>query len=77
LYGDKVNALLTNLELRCIKYCEMEEVGGAAGGQLDLMKDLNQLSQRVANKIIDWKWFLRSGALAERAASHARYKTLP
>lgn len=76
LYNEKVNALLINLELQCIKYCETEEAGGKAGSQLDLLGNLNELSQRVATQITEWKWFLRSNALAERAASYARYQTL-
>lgn len=75
LYNDKVKALLTNLELRCIKYCEMENEGGV-DNQKQLINDLNTLSERVASKITTWKWLLRSNALAERVSSQARYQSL-
>ncbi len=75
LYDDKIEPLLANLENKCIKYCEMD-VDGEVEHQKQLIKNLNLLSARIERKIKDWKWFLRSKALAERVRSEQRFNNL-
>jgi hypothetical protein len=75
LYNEKAKALLTNLEIRCVKYCETDESGDRSN-QLHLMEDLNELSRRVAAKIVSWKWLLRKNALNERQQSIERLKKI-
>ncbi len=75
LYNDKIKPMLSKLEIRCIKYCEMDFYGDPTS-QLSLLEDINRISKRVEGKIKSWKFLVRKNALVERAQSIERYKNL-
>lgn len=75
LYNDKIDPLLTNLEQKCIKYCEMD-IDGNLEKQKKLIDDLNRLSNRIQQKLKSWEWLVRKNALAEREESYKRYENL-
>lgn len=75
LYNDKIKPMLRSLEIKCIKYCEMD-INGDSSAQLNLLEDLNAISDRIAGKIKGWKFLVRKNALAERIESNNRFENL-
>jgi hypothetical protein len=68
-YDDNVGDLLTAIEDRCVDYCK-NDADGKKAKQESLKQELEALSDFIYTQLINWEWFLRSDALAERQASY-------
>jgi hypothetical protein len=71
LYYDKIRPLLREIEDRCVKYCQADLVGESVR-QLSVVDDLDRLSERAERQLKNWRWLLRTNALAERIESRSR-----
>jgi hypothetical protein len=75
LYNSKIQPLLKKAEEDCLKFCKVDREGNGEN-QRRLLDKLERISRTTESRIKQWKWLLRSDALAERERSRARLASL-